>query len=110
MSTKGVSAIKGLSNIFHKRPAFTLNRRTAMPASSNSNPAITVYLLQQQENRFIKQRDSLKLRLVENERGLSSVSKELGRLIKLHPSLFPHSKEKSEVKEEKGLKKIRLDY
>lgn len=121
MSTKGVSAIKGISDIFHQRPAFTLNRKTAMPASSNANPAITVYLLQQQEKRFIKQRDSLKLRLIENERGLSAVSKELERLIKLHPSLFPpslfpsskSSKEKSELsglKEKKVLKTIRLDY
>ncbi len=110
MSIKGVSATKGLSNIFHKRPAFTLNRKTAMPASSNTNPAITVYLLQQQESRFIKQRDSLKLRLIENERGLSSTSEELSRLIKLHPSLCPQLKEKNELKEEKVLKKVRLDY
>lgn len=109
-SIKGVSEIKGISNIIHQRPAFTLNRKTAMPKSSNSNPAITVYLLQQQERRFIKQRDSLKLRLIETERGLLAVSKELDRLIKLHPSLFPHSKERSELKEGKKLKKIRLDY
>ncbi len=110
MSIKGVSATKGISDILHQRPARTLNRKTAMPASNNANPAITVYLLQQQEKRFIKQKDSLKLRLIENERGLVSVSKELDQLIKLHPSLFPCSKEKNEFKEEKGLKKIRLDY
>lgn len=111
---KGVSATRGLSDIFHQRPAFTLNRKTAMPKSANSNPAITVYLLQQQEKRFIKQRDSLKLRLIENERGLLAVSKELERLIKLHPSLFPDSigksEEKSELKKGKKLTKIRLDY
>lgn len=113
-SIEGVSAIKGISDILHQRPTFTLNRKTAMPAKSNSNPAITVYLLQQQEKRFIKQKDSLQLRLIENERGLSAVSKELDRLIKLHPSLFPSSmgksEEKNELKKGKKLNKIRLDY
>lgn len=106
MRIKDVSALKGLADIFHQRPARTLNRRTSMPALSNSNPAITKYLLEQQKKRFISQRNSLELRLIENERGLAAVLKDLDLLTESNFSLSARVTEK----EGKKLNRIRLDY
>lgn len=110
MRIKGVSAAKGASDILHLESAPALNRRTAMPARSNSNPSLTLYLLQQQKRRLIKEREKLKLKHIANERALYSISKQLDQLIKLNPSLSVHLKELSGLKEEKKLNKIRLDY
>ena len=60
MSIKGVSATKGIFRHFASTARSHFESQNSDAASNNANPAITVYLLQQQEKRFIKQKDSLK--------------------------------------------------
>lgn len=114
MIIKGVSATKGISDIFHAI-------LPAMPARSNPNTAVAVNLLQQQKRRFIKEREKLELKLIANEQGLSALSEKLERVLltaaneldlltKSNSSSSTHSKGKSELKEGKQLNKIRLDY
>lgn len=108
MIIKSVSAIKGVSGIFH--PILP-----SMPARSNSNTALAVNLLQQQKRRLMKEREKLELKRIATEQALLALSeklervllvasKELDLLAKSNSSLFVP------LKEEKRLNKIRLDY